>query len=404
MKCCMRLVFGLLLLTACRQNPPDSAQLPPQAEPFLRQMQQALAAQQLAPALALADSVERYAPGWPDALFVRGLVYMQQRRYDAAATAFRQVLERQPHYPGAWFNLGQNAALARRYREAIGYYRKELKLAEEVSTSAQTLAAVWTQMGNAYEQLTRDDSARAAYAQALRVDSTYAEARAGLSRLLERAGRYEAALRHAEQAMALAPARLDYRYRAGALLVQLGRFAEAISLLQTVVQHWPGHGAAAYNLGRALIATGRTEAGQRYLARADSLQQLTEQLLHARRRTELQPDDPDAWSAYARLLMEAGYLDQAYTALQTALTLVPGNLALLSNLATLQLAMGDTTGALKGLQLLVRADSSFAEGWFNLGVVYAMLGDTGAARAAWQRTLRLNPEHEAARAYLGRLQ
>lgn len=396
-------VAAAFLLSSCYPEPASRPELPPPAQVYLARLQQALATQSYALVWALADSIAQYAPEWPDVHFARGLVYMQQRRHEEAEAAFRRVLAVQPDYAGAWFNLGQNAALARKYREALHYYRQELALARKVTVDPRALAAIYAQMGRAYERLAQDDSARSAYAQALTIDSTFAEAHDGLRQVLERQGRYAEALKHAQKALLQHPEHIAYRYHVGALLVQLGRFAEARPLLEEVARRWPGHDGAAYNLGRALIGLGQTAEGQRYLQKADSLQRVTETLLLAQRRVELSPRDPEAWSNYARQLMQVGYLEEAYRALQTALSLAPGNLALLSNLAQLYLAMGDTASALAGMERIVKADTTFAEGWFNLGVLYAMTGRREAARQAWQRTLQLNPSHTLAQTYLRQL-
>jgi tetratricopeptide (TPR) repeat protein len=392
-----------VLLGGCQKQRNSLPELPPAAKLYLERLQQALATQSYALVLALADSVAQYAPDWPDVHFARGLVYMQQRRHQEAEAAFRWVLKLKSDYPGVWYNLGQNAALARRYREALHHYRQELALARKVMLTPRAQAAIYVQMGQAFERLAQEDSAQSAYAKALDLDSTFAEAYNGMRQVLERQGRYEEALKYAQKAMTLHPEHVGYRYALGALLVQLGRFAEALPLLEEVARRWPGHDGTAYNLGRALIGIGRTTQGQSYLQRADSLQRATETLLLTQRRVELNPQDPEAWSHYAYQLMKIGYLDQAYSALQTALSLAPGNLALLSNLAQLYLAMGDTAAALEGMERIVRADSTFAEGWFNLGVLYAMIGHREAARRAWQRTLRLNPTHKPAQTYLRQL-
>lgn len=75
-----------------------------------------------------------------------------------------------------------------------------------------------------------------------------------------------AAVPFAEQAVALAPQRGDYRLLLGQSYLQAGRFASARSAFGDAVQLDPGNGRAALNLALATIATGDFASARQVLA------------------------------------------------------------------------------------------------------------------------------------------
>ncbi len=407
------LCIGMLGVLGCRNGParPPGADDPQVAE-LVQRMQAAYDQGDWGTVLALADSVEARAPGGPDAPFMRGLVLTRLKRYDAARAAYEQALERDPSYRKAWYNLGHNAFLQRQYRQALVAYRNERALIERAARARpapgeevdpQALPAVLAQIGRTYALLGVQDSARMAYEDALALDSTYAVAHAWLAELLEDQGHLEQALHHAQRALEAHPEEVEYAYRVGFLLFQAGRVQEAALLLSAVVQRWPGHEGATYNLGRALMALGREQEGQALLDRVETIQRLQEQALMAQRAVEVHPDDPERWLELARMMLRSGYYDRAEEAFTAALALKPDDLALHNDLANLALVRGDTALALQRFQTLLRRDSTFADAWLNLGIIYAMTGQPRQARRAWEHVLKYRPDDPDAAAYLARL-
>ena len=82
----------------------------------------------------------------------------------------------------------------------------------------------------------------------------------------------------------------------------------------------------------------------------------------------------------------------------------PGDVAVQNDLANVALARGDTTTAFHRFETLLRQDSTVAGAWLNLGILYAVTGRREAARSAWERTLRYQPDDAQARAYLAQLE
>jgi len=402
----------LLLLLGCTAGPDRAAEeIDPQAASFMARMQAAYQQENLPAALALADSADRYAPALPDVHYTRGEIFIRLRRYEEAQAAFSSVLAEKPDYPGAAYRLGHTAFLQRQYRKALGYYRQEKALVADArrrtvpeALDPKALPTITAQIGRTYEMLGVADSARAAYEEALRGDSTLAVAHAWLSELYENQGQLEQALHHAHRALQENPAEVEYGYRVGALLFQTGQIEAAVPFLAAVVQRWPGHEGATYNLGRALKALGRDEEGQAHLDRVETLLQLQEEALLAERGVETYPQDPARWITLAGLMVQIGYYDKAEEAFRVAFLLKPDDLSLQNDLANLAFARGDTTLALRRFQTLLRQDSTFADAWLNLGIIYALTGRPGAARKAWQQTLRLNPGDPQAKAYLAQLE
>lgn len=401
----------LVLGVGCAAPDRAPVEIDPEAAALLEQMQVAFRMGDYHGALVLADSAARYDAAGPGVDFTRGIIYSKLKRHAEARQALERVLAHDPGYRGAWFNLGHDAFLQEHYREALACYRKELELLraseqhdeDHRAADRAAIPTIMVQIGRTYERLGVPDSARMTYEQALAVDSTRVDAHAWLSDLLENEGHHARALSHAERAFALDPADLDHAYRLGALLFQAGKAEEALPYLATVVRQRPGHEGATYNLGRALVALGRPDEGQHYLDRIAEVQRLQEGIYRAERGIYTYPGDPQRWTALAALMVRGGYLDKAYESYSIALSLRPGDLALQNDLANVALAMGDTTQAIARYEVLLRQDSTFADGWLNLGVVHAMAGDREAARAAWQQALRYDPDHAEAQAYLTRL-
>ncbi|MFB6249446.1 MAG: tetratricopeptide repeat protein [Salinibacter sp.] len=346
-------------------------------------------------ALTLVDSAVARAPRLPDAHFQRGRVLAELRRFKESNAAYRRVLELDPDYQGARYNLGNNAYRQQKYQKAVRLYRKGLRR----HASARTLVA----QGRAYTAQEKIDSARAAYERALDLDSTHALAHARLGQLLADQGSTKAALRHSKRALDLKPDNAKFRYAVGRQLLQAGRPGDAVEHLKTAVEERPWHQGAHYNLGQALLRLDRSDEAQRYLAAADSLEQVQSRIERLRSQAQSAPSEVKRWRTLGQALKGAGRLQEAQEAYSVALYLRPKNPVLRNELAKIASDRGRYEAAISQYRTLLRQHPSYVRGWFNLGVVHARNGHPKRARKAWKRVLKHDPSHQQARKYLASL-
>lgn len=398
------LVFVLLVLligTGCRSDaePSGDAQsrrsVDQETVTTLIKSQRALQQGALQASLVLADSVVRRAPRLADAHFQRGRALSEVKRFEEAEAAYRKVLELDPDYRGAWYNLGNNAFRQQYYEDAIRFYREE----QALHPSAATLVA----LGWAYEGQDEIDRARSAYEQAIEADSTHAPAYARLGQLYEDEGELEEAFRHSRRALELAPDDVNYRYVVGAQRLRLDRLEEAVDDLEAVTEARPWHQGAHYNLGQALMRLGRQEEAERYLEAADSLDSMQREIERLQSIAENNPDEPEQWRTLGDELHRAGRLEEAKNAFGLALYLQPDNPTLRNRFAMLSAELEEYEAAVEQYRTLLRQHPTYVEGWFNLGVVYAWKGEPQQAEQAWERVLQQAPDHQQAKAYLAQI-
>lgn len=399
----MRLL-GLLIvlgsLAACGraepESPPDVDQpMGPIVQRILELGTEALQQHEFERAFALADSAAVRAPDLADVPFLRGRIYAELGRLDEAEKAYRQALAIRPSYPGGWHNLGNTAFRNQKYSEAIGYYRREF--------AANPDPRPWRGIGRSYFELGIPDSARHAYERALAIDSTFAEAHFDLALVLDDGGDAEGALYRARRALAHDSANAEYRYYVGVYLVKVGRHAEALDLLEAVVEQWPWHQGAHYNMAQAFMRLGRVEDAQAFQERSEELRSLQAQITHHENTVRGQPTNEYAHAGLGTLLRRAGRYNDAMHAYRVALYLAPQNLEFRHNMAVLHLLRGDTTASIQTFEQIVQADTANAPAWLNLGSLYAMSGELEQARKAWIATLRIDPNNDLARRSLANL-
>ncbi len=386
----------ILGLAACGADPdPREGIMSTSSRSYLEAGTQALSMHEFDAALALADSALQEQPRLPDAYFLKGRVYTEMWQFDSADAAYKNVLELNPSYRGLWHNMGNNAARKTDYRTAITYYRREIE--------ERPAAAPWRNLGKIYDELGVPDSARYAFERSLRHDSTHAATYIAMAELLEEEGRVAEALNHARRAFELAPESIEARYRFGALLAISDRREEALEHLEAVAHERPWHYSSVYNAGQALIRLGRTDEGQDYLEKAEELRREEAKIEQAQITVKNVPDDPYAHAQLASLLRRAGRYDDAMHAYKVALHLDPGNLEFMNNLAVLHVLQEDNERAVAVLHRLLQSHPDHVDGWLNLGIIYARTGKQEDARDAWRIALQLDPENQAAHAYLARL-
>jgi len=168
-----------------------------------------------------------------------------------------------------------------------------------------------------------------------------------------RAGRLDAAAAGYAAILAADPDHLPAASNLAVLLYDLGRHADAVPLLETALRLDPSLTEARYILALCLMRTGRPEAARDAFARAGSDA----------------PDDPRP----------------------------------LTGLAALALAAGDFGPALERAEQALARDGANADALNLKGAALKEMGDFDAARAAYDRTIELAPDHAEARANRGAL-
>ena len=347
-------------------------------------------------ALVYTDSVEAAAPDLADVHFLRGHIYTNLNRLEIAHAAHEKVIEVDPAYPGARFNMGVNSFRRGKLRDAIRYYLEE---AMEVAPTTQ----LYHELGRAYAKLGVPDSARMAYEEAISLDSTNTMAYMWLGQLLEEGGQVEEALGYSLKGLKFRPDDLDYQYIVGTQYLRLMDHDSALEYLVPIARAWPWHHGAQYNLGQVYRRLGREAEARQFEIRADSAQQMQQQINEAEDAINHDPDNLDNWIRLGTLLRDSGQYARAIEAFKVAAVNMPWNLILQVNLATLEMENGDLEAAIARYRAVLSADAEMTDAWLNLGVAYANNAQYGAARAAWEQVLSVDPANSAARLHLSQL-
>ena len=141
----------------------------------------------------------------------------------------------------------------------------------------------------------------------------------------------------------------------GALeLVKAGKYADAIPLLEKIVENSPESATAWCNLGVCYLKEERMD---------DAVNAL-------RKGVDLASGKPEAYEFLGSACLAAGKLDDAKDALMTANTISPGNPRILTALGAAELKAGKIKPAFAHTMEALDRDSAYAPALYNMAVIY----------------------------------
>ena len=206
-----------------------------------------------------------------------------------------------------------------------------------------------------------------------------------LGRLLIGHRKPDVAIAHLERALALDPNRAEINYALGQALVDAGRPRDAVPHLEKALAAGVRVDLAGFDLARARLALGD---------RAGALQ-----VLQAVRPEN--PSDAQSWQILGQLALELESTPLAAAFLAEAVTAAPRAPKLRQDLGLALAMMGRYPEAIAEFEQSVALDAADPAAQLNLAVAYAEVGRIADARAHAQEALRLKPDFERARQFLG---
>lgn len=386
---CIAIVLGI---SACQTEPRGADgsdyQTVPAARAAVEEARAAMDAGDLVSALDLVSDAASLDPDSPEVLELRGMVYVDLDRLEEARFAFETLLEKYPRHPDGWLKLGNVALQQKQFQEAVEHYQQQIDVAPS--------EFAWYNMSLAYTELNDLSAARSALERSISVNPDYANGYAALADLSEKEGEFAEALEYARVASEKRPGEVRMKEKLGFMLLRNGQNEEAARILQSVVEEKPWDYQSRYNLGQALQRLGHASEADVQLQRAESDRDRQANLRRMERSVRTDPTNGRLHFAIGVEYQKWGRLDEALRSYQMAQGLMPDNVLVELNMATLYLHREDLDEAERRFEAIVEKDPSVGAAWLNLGFVAARKNDTERAQDAWARALAQDPSYQAA--------
>jgi tetratricopeptide (TPR) repeat protein len=244
---------------------------------------------------------------------------------------------------------------------------------------------------------------------ALALDPTLVEARAGAAKALLALKDFQRALGEADEALRLAPARIDLARLAAMAHYRAGDYPAANRLFSGVLQQDPRDAEARYYLGRMLLPQFSNQAALEFFEGAVSLQPGNALYHHYRgvalRRLGRLAESDAAFREAARLApgqagpplylgwnaLDRGEYADAERQLREAIRLDPSLAQAHFRLALVLIKKKDYPSAAASLRKAIDLFPSFDLAWYNLGKCHQWMGQTAEAQKAFARFRQLEP-------------
>lgn len=193
-------------------------------------------------------------------------------------------------------------------------------------------------------------------------------------------GDAQRAMRHIDQALALAPFYIPAKSNRAAALAQLGRIGEAITIWEELTQTNPELGRPFYNLGNVSMQRGdRQKAVSFYTA---SL--------------EREPNYVPAIVNMAICLQSSGRAQEALALYDRALAVTPNDCQILYNKAVLMVDTRDPVGAADVFHKVLQLNPNHVSAHNYLGVCHRTVGQIDKAIQCFDRALAIDPTYSYA--------
>jgi tetratricopeptide (TPR) repeat protein len=223
----------------------------------------------------------------------------------------------------------------------------------------------------------------------LRADETDWQAWALLGGLHEREGRLRDAARAYEKVLEIQPDAAVWRYVLATTLSRLGELDRALSQIAEAARRDPDSEELLLLQVRTLMESGRSD----------------EALSIAKRRIEERPRDPLGYELEGRVLLRRADIEGALKAMETAHELAPDRPQTLVLLVGLEADhRNEIPSALRRARQAVASHPENAQLRYILGYVLVVAEEILEAAATFEKVLELDPDHEAARIHLVRLE
>lgn len=305
--------------------------------------------------------------------------------YTSAVATFWAMLEREPDFPPALYQLGVTYFRLRRYGDCARTFERFLAAVPSAVGATQALAHSYYSLGDYARAL-------AQYEAVLAADAASVEALRGFALSHLRLGHTERALELFDACLEKSPAHLEVLFWRGQALFDLGRTAEARAAAEAARDLDPFDPRAWFLLSRVLFELGDEPAAATAEARftelnlhAQKVRTLEGLLLYEPRRVEL-------WRRLFEVERAAGNTAGAVQAVDGCVRALPKDLSVrLFALRSLS-ELSEREGALIVAGTIERDFAELADAWLALRDFYGSTGDRVRQVRAGERYLRLGGE------------
>jgi len=330
---------------------------------------------------------------YPDAREVRAAyarVLADDKQYDAARKQFLTLLKDQPDNVATLYALGVMAMQSNdlpnaeqyftRFVTALGEHPNDERDPSKVLMILSQIAEQRGDLDTAYNWLERVDGGGD--------EKIYLAARMKMASLTARRGNVDEARRQLAELKPGDPLDQAQLFQADAqLLRDAGDHRAAYTVLQNAVKRYPDNPDLLYDF--ALVAE---KVGQLEL-----MESALRQVMIAA------PDNQHAYNALGYSLAERNErLPEAYSLIDKALKMAPGDPFIMDSMGWVQFRMGNLkeAEALLRRAYALRSDPEIA---VHLGEVLFAQGDTSGAQKMWQEAHSKDPKNDALKSTLARL-
>jgi len=365
-------IIGILLLVSVAQAQTGDVNLD-----RLNQAAQAISEGQLPRAEQLLNSVLKTLPNDADALNLLGVVRAKQDRKRDAERLFRRALASSPSHLGAHINLSELLTTTNRSAEALPILISAHKLAPDRSEITLKLGMLYANQRD-YQQATQ------LLEESLAAKPDDVGTLRALARVARATGNFEKALSHLIEARRLAPQSPAVLYDFGVTTLQMDLVLDALPVFEQLHRDYPREPAYLYGLAAAHWKKGNTGETTRLLNQY----------------VALRPRDPSGWYLLGAALLRQEKTSEANAALQKSLFL-NGDVDTEYLFAVSFDKLGDRHAAIKIFQEIVRTHPDHAATRAALGTIYRESGRYAEARVELERAVELDANDLRANYQLG---
>jgi tetratricopeptide (TPR) repeat protein len=349
----------------------------------------------------LDEAIAREDPNFLAARLQLAEMALSGQKYDDADRVVSSILKDRPKEPQALI-LRARISLAR---------SNPLKAVQDLETAQRgepNVPALHYWKGVAYRVQGNLDLAEHSFQQALSLNQHYVESEIALAELAIDRGRWDEALRYAQEALKDDPRRAAAHYMAGNAYLNLKELPKAEAEFQEFVQLQPSSPKGPARLGYVHLAQQRYDDAEKQFERSlaldpkqiDALNGLvacyrlrgqTDKAITRIRQQIAQGETADVNNLLGQTYAELGQFGPAEQSLKRALELDPQNFNTYALLGGLYFREKATDKAVREFQEAVRVNPKSVGGWTVLGWLHDNLSQFDLAEKDYEAALAIDP-------------